>query len=379
MATLGQIVVAPEQQCATWTVALADLEGTATDAGLASEEFCLLGHTWSLQMYPSNSSCSVVVQSKEKGPVKGTVTLNGVAQSIDHVFGSTRMILGWPDIRASGSDRAPAALEVTLHISFIGEEATCRAAGEMSLVQQFEALKAERQELQSRVAVLSDELQGVREELAVSEKGRNFAMAVAKKFAAAFSVSSTKVDFIEKVLNQNSTDCSAMQAENERITSERNKLQEDLRDLLDDHELLTQRFQNAQELKAKSEVVAYNAEYERDMLLAEFEAKIKADREEFETTIDAMYSEKIVLKDSLELEMPRLQAQLTGLSSEKERLEAEAKKLQSERDAEAEKAHKADLQKDIQFYRARELDEELKKHKEDFAKKKKSKFFNVKP
>lgn len=384
MATFGHLVVAPDKRCATWTLALADLKGKATDVGLQSEEFFLLGHTWTLQVYMDTSSstaansdapCSILVQSKERGSVQGNVTLDGMPQSLDYYFGSgARAILRWPALGSNGSSNASSSLEVVLQISSVGEEATCRAAGEISLVQQLEQLKAEKQELQGRVAALSDELQGVKEELVVTEKGRLFSLATAKKF-----VHFTRA--LELRLAQHISDpylLDKVKGENVRIASEKMKLQEDFRDLLDDHETLAKRFKLAQELKAKSEVLAYNAETQLDAERANVQAKIDAElapHTELEAELQAKLNAAEAEKASLESEAAKLKSEVYSSSDVKQKIDEQIKLLQSERDEAVKKCRSAETQQDVYMYRLRERDEELKKIKEEQQAKKKKGLF----
>lgn len=372
MATFGHLVVAPDKRCATWTLALADLKGKATDVGLQSEEFFLLGHTWTLQVYMDTSSstaansdapCSILVQSKERGSVQGNVTLDGIPQSLDYYFGSgARAILRWPALGSNVS--ASSSLEVVLQISSVGEEATCRAAGEISLVQQLEQLKAEKQELQGRVAALSDELGGVKEELVVTEKGRLFSLATAKKF-----VHFTKA--LELRLAQHISDpylFDKLKGENVRIASEKMKLQEDFRDLLDDHETLAKRFKLAQELKAKSEVLAYNAETQLDAERADRQSMIDGvvvKQTELEAELQAKINAVEAERASWESEGAKLRSQVNSLSDEKRTFDQQFKLLEAQRDEAVKKSRSAETQQDVYMYRLRERDEELKKIKED--------------
>merc|ERR1711974_8984 len=92
------------------------------------------------------------------------------------------------------------------------------------------------------------------------------------------------------------------------LTSERNKLQEELRDLRDDHETSTQRFALAQELKAKAEVVAYHAENAKASVGEQHTTELQ----ELQAKISAVES----LKLSLEGEVSKLRPQVSTLSNE---------------------------------------------------------------
>jgi len=387
MAASGHLVVAPEQSCATWRLASADVE--RSNVGLMSQDFYLLGHTWSLHVYPDTSCgtaaagtapCSVLVQSKERGSVNATVTLNGVAQSFNHDFGSgLRNLLTWPG--TSSSDSAKTQLEVVLHISSVGEEAMMRAVGEISLVQQLEALKHESSELKSRVATLCDELGIVQKDFNVTNVGCNVAVAIGKKFAA------VAVDEHEAAsqLSVVQAELMAQKNENGHLVSEQNKLQEELRDVRDDYEILMQRFANAQELKAKSELVAHYAETQLAAERAGVQAKVDAERAGVQAKVDGELGEQAALQAKLDAvkaekaalveEQIKMRSEFSNWFSEKQKLEEQVAKLQTERDTEAANAKKAKLQHDVWFYRHKEKEDELKKLKEDQEKKNKKGFF----
>jgi chromosome segregation ATPase len=316
-----------------------------------------------------------MVESREMGPVQATITLNGVAQSLDHVFGSgARAILRWPGAGSCEGDSAPMALEVSFSISSVAEEASKRAAGEISVVQQLEQLKIERAELQARVATLSEELQHSQEALTVSETGRLAAESKAAELSSSVSELMTKVAGLEEAANASEAMRVALaeqQGENERLTSEKANLQEELRDVRDDHEALTKRFALAQELKAKEEVKAYHAENAK----ASLEGQLDVQRRELEAKIDVVQQEKLALDG----EVSKLRPEVEGLSSEKQKLEQQAKQLQDQRDAEASKVQTMQAETDALSSRVQGLEAEksaLTGKVDEYEKqKKKKKFF----
>lgn len=380
MVTLGYLVVAPEERRAVWTLARADVESAATDGGMACEEFMLLGHTWSLHLYPDTESstgpattapCSIMVESREKGPVQATIALNGVAQTLSHVFGSgARAILRWP---GAGSDdsSAPMALEVSFSLSSVGDEASKRAAGEISVVQQLEQLKVDKAELQVQVSTLSDETGRLAGELSVSEAARTTAESKVEELSALVATLEAKAAGLEEAANQAEALRAALaeqQSENERITSEKSTLQEELRDLHDDHDTLTQRFAVAQELKAKSEVVAYHAETAKASLDDQYKGQIAG----LEAKIDAVQTEKV----SLEGEVSKLRPEVAGLTGQKQRLEQQAKVLQEERDAVSSQVQTMQAESENLRHRVQDLENTegvLKTKIDEYEKKKKKK------
>merc|ERR1711924_426058 len=120
----------------------------------------------------------------------------------------------------------------------------------------------------------------------------------------------------------------AQKDENDHLVSEQKKLQEELRDVRDDYEILMQRFANAQELKAKSEVAAHYAETQLAAERAGVQAKVDGELGEqaaLQAKLDAVNAEKAALVE----EAIKMRSEFSNWFSEKQKLEEQVAKLQT--------------------------------------------------